>query len=70
MANIDAKHIPLLLEAIEELLYKTALRLEEFKGEPMNKERRELSQKQRELEQLRHELSTDDAAGSHSWSKR
>ncbi len=56
MPTIDAQYVPLILEAIEELLYKIALRLEELKGGPMTGERRELTKKQRALEELQHQL--------------
>ena len=56
MPTIDPKYTPLLLEAIEELLYQISLRLEALKGGPMTAERRELTQKQRQLENLQHQL--------------
>jgi hypothetical protein len=56
MPKIDPKDIPLLLEAIEELLYKVSLQLQEFKGGPLTTERRELTEKQRRLEAIQHEL--------------
>ena len=59
MPNIDPKYTSLVLEAIEELLYRIALRLEELKGGPMNAERKELTKKQRDLETLQHQLIND-----------
>lgn len=56
MPTIDSKYTPVLLEAIEELLYKVALRLEELKGGPMTGERKALTAKQQQLERLQHEL--------------
>lgn len=56
MLQIATDEIPLLLEAIEELLYRIALRMEELKGGPMTEERRELILRQRRLEALQHRL--------------
>jgi len=64
MLSIDSKHAPLLLEAIEELLYKVALRLEALKGGPMTGERKALTAKQRQLERLQHELLRGDTSGT------
>lgn len=62
MPSIDPIYLPLLLEAVEELLYKISLRLAELKGQPMTGERRELTQKQRRLEALLHQLTSSDTA--------
>lgn len=56
MPTIEPKHVPLMLEAIEELLYKIALRLEELKGGPLTGERKELTKKQKALEDIQHKL--------------
>jgi hypothetical protein len=57
MQNIDSKYKPLLLEAIEELMYKLSLQLEYLKGKPLTKERKGLTEKQAMLEELQHLIS-------------
>ena len=54
MISIDDNYRALLLEALEDLMYKTSLRLEALKGQPMTAERRQLTRKQRTLEKLQH----------------
>lgn len=55
--EIDDKYQDHLLEALEELMYKVSLQLAELKGGPLTSERRILTQKQKELEQLQHLVS-------------
>ena len=55
--RIDSKHVPVLLEGLEELLYKLALQMEDLKGGPMTPERKRLDQKQKEVEELQHQIS-------------
>lgn len=50
------KYKDLLLEAIEELLYKVAIDMENYKGGPMGKARKQLDKKQKMLEKLQHEI--------------
>jgi len=57
MINIDTKHKDILLEALEELMYKYSLKLSTLKGGPMNKERKSLSEKQGQIEELQHAIS-------------
>ena len=57
MLSLDPKYQPLLLEAVEELLYQTALRLEELKGMPLTGERLALTKKQKDLELLQHQIT-------------
>lgn len=57
MIRIDSKHVPVLLEGLEELLYKLALQMEELKGGPMTPERKRLDQKQKLVEELQHDIS-------------
>jgi hypothetical protein len=57
---LDSKYKPLLLEALEDLMYKLSLQLEDLKGGPLTKERKELTNKQNTLEQLQHLISTTD----------
>jgi hypothetical protein len=54
---LDPKHKPLLLEALEDLMYKLSLQLENLKGGQLTKERRELTEKQAMLEELQHLIS-------------
>lgn len=42
--KIENKYQPLLLESLEDLMYKVSLELEKFKGQPMTKKRKELTQ--------------------------
>jgi len=46
-----------MLEALEELMYKLSLQLDSLKGEPMTKERKELTRKQTQIEELQHLIS-------------
>lgn len=57
MLNIDTKYGPILLEALEDMMYKLSLQLNDMKGEPMGKARKELTQKQELLEELQHLIS-------------
>ena len=56
MIEIDDKHKMLLLEAIEELMYKVSLQLASFKGKPLSKERKALTTKQNNLEKIQHKI--------------
>ena len=55
--KIDPKYQPVLLEALEELMYKYSLELEGLKGQPMTPQRKRLTDKQREIEELQHAIS-------------
>ena len=55
--EIDIKYKTLLLEAIEDLMYKTALDLAKLKGQALTKQRKELTEKQQQIEQLQHLIS-------------
>ncbi|MDX1627842.1 MAG: hypothetical protein R3345_04030 [Fulvivirga sp.] len=57
MINIESKYKPILLEALEDMMYKLSLQLEDFKGGPLDKERKALTQKQNMVERLQHEIS-------------
>ena len=57
MLQIEPKYRKLLLEAMEELMYKLSLQLEDLKGGPLTKERKVLTKKQLELEKLQHQVS-------------
>ncbi|MEQ9164679.1 MAG: hypothetical protein RLO12_00360 [Fulvivirga sp.] len=55
--RIDQKYQALLLEALEELMYKLSLELANLKGEPLTKVRKDLTNKQKEIEALQHLIS-------------
>lgn len=57
MIEIDPRYKPILLESLEELMYKLSLQLEELKGQPMTRERRKLTEKQTLIEDLQHQIS-------------
>ena len=56
MIELDSKYKTILLEAIQEQMYKTSLELENYKGKPLTKERKILTKKQSDLEKLQHLL--------------
>ncbi len=56
--EIDPKYKPLLLEALEDMMYKLSLQLENLKGGPLDTERKALTDKQSEVEALQHIIST------------
>lgn len=60
MLQIDTKYRSMLLEALEELMYKLSLQLEDLKGKPLTKQRKELTRKQTELEKLQHLISAEE----------
>ena len=57
---IDSKYKPLMLEALEDLMYKLSLQLEDLKGGPLTKERKDLTDKQATVEELQHLISGMD----------
>ena len=57
---IDAKYKPLVLEALEDLMYKLSLQLNGLKGGPLTKERKDLTDKQALIEELQHLISGMD----------
>ncbi len=57
MMELHPKYKPLLLEALEDMMYKLSLQLEDFKGGPLDKERKELTEKQSQIEELQHIVS-------------
>ncbi len=58
MQNIDPKYKPILLEALEDLMYKLSLQLDSLKGGPLTKERKDLTAKQDMAEELQHMISS------------
>jgi hypothetical protein len=57
MLQLDPKYKPLLLEALEDLMYKISMEQEKLKGQSMNKQRKELNKKQEAAEELQHLVS-------------
>lgn len=57
MLQIDAKEKAILLDALEDLMYKLSLQLEGMKGEPLSKRRKELTDRQTQVEKLQHRIS-------------
>jgi len=55
--TIDPKHKPVLLEALEDMMYKLSLQLEDQKGKPLTAERKVLTEKQNLVEELQHLIS-------------
>ena len=58
MIPIDPKYKPILLEAIVEHMYRLSIELQNLKGGPLTKSRRELTKKQADLEALQHFITT------------
>ena len=52
MFEIDQNEKLLLISALEEMLYSIALDMDNFKGQPMNAERKKLTKKQKQVEDL------------------
>ena len=57
MIEIDPKFKNVLLESLEESMYKLSLQLDKMKGEPLTPNRKELTKKQTLLEELQHIIS-------------
>ncbi len=55
--DIPAKYKPILLEALEDLMYRVSPDLDKMKGQPLSEERRYLTQRQRDIEDLQHLIS-------------
>ena len=56
--HIPNKYRETLLVALEEYMYKLSLELNKYKGQPMTQTRRDLTNKQRALEDLQHIVSS------------
>jgi len=57
MIKLNAKYKDILLESLEDMMYKLSLQLEDLKGEPLGKQRKELTRKQTIVEELQHLIS-------------
>ncbi len=60
MIELDSMNKAILLEALEDMMYKLSLQLEDLKGGPLDKERKRLTEKQAEVERIQHVISTSD----------
>lgn len=58
MIKIDIKYKNVLLEVLEDKMYKLSLELDELKGGPLDSKRKELDNKQKEIEELQHIISS------------
>lgn len=58
MLTLDSKFKPIMLEALEEYMFKLSLELESLKGQALTPYRKELTKKQEMVEQLQHLIST------------
>lgn len=56
--NIEPKYHDLMLEALEDLMYKVSMQLNDLKGGPLNNERKHLTAKQHLIEELQHKISS------------
>jgi len=55
--SIDEKYKDVMLEALGDFLYKISLELNEMKGQSMTKRRKELTKKQKLVEEVRRRLN-------------
>jgi hypothetical protein len=58
--QVDPKHKAILLEALEDMMYKLSLELDALKGKPLTKERKALTKKQELIEELQHLISASN----------
>lgn len=58
--TIDPKYKPILLEALEDMMYKLSIQQEKLKGKPLTAERKEITHKQNQVEELQHQISNTD----------
>lgn len=59
LMNVDPKHKAVLLEALEDMMYKLSLQLEALNGQPLTAERKALTKKQELIEELQHLISAN-----------
>ena len=57
MIQLDPKYGPIILEALEDLLYKLSLEQDQMKGGPLSKERKAITRKQTLAEEAQHQIS-------------
>lgn len=61
MIKINAGEKALLLEALEDLMYKISMQSDKFKGQANTKERKAITQRQKQIEALQHSISIAEA---------
>ena len=61
MIRLNPKDRPILLEALEELLYKVSLELNALEGGPLTPERKALTRKQAQIEAIQHTITSQNA---------
>ncbi|MCB0685064.1 MAG: hypothetical protein KDC53_01025 [Saprospiraceae bacterium] len=59
MMEIPDKYKSVIVEALEDLLYKVSLDLAKMKGSPLTTDRKRLTKKQRQIEELQHRITSD-----------
>lgn len=57
--EIPDKYKSVIVEALEDLLYKVSLDLAKMKGSPLTTDRKRLTKKQRQIEELQHRITSD-----------
>lgn len=57
MIEVTSENKAILLEALEDMMYKLSLQLDDLKGGPLDKRRKELTAKQSKVEKLQHQIS-------------
>jgi hypothetical protein len=55
--TVDPKYKAVLLEALADMMYKLSMQLDQLKGGPLSKERKEMSAKQTLVEELQRQVS-------------
>lgn len=60
MIELDSKYKPIIREALEELMYKLSMQLDNLKGGPLDEDRKELTKKQSLVEELQHIVSASN----------
>ena len=58
MMEMPDKYHPIILEALQDLLYKVSLDLAKMKGQPLTRERKKLTKKQTSIEEIQHLIWT------------
>jgi hypothetical protein len=57
MIELELRYKHILMEALEDMMYKISLELDQLKGGPLDKQRKSLTEKQAQLEKLQHLIS-------------
>lgn len=60
MIQFDSKYKALVLEALEDMMYKLSIELSQLAGGPMDSHRKKLTKKQTQIETLQHIVSSSD----------